>query len=309
MEKVSGSAPGKVILFGEHAVVYGRPAIAVPVTNISAQSSVQAKTGGLTIHAVDLDRTINVNIAEPSDPLEISVLKILKYLKNEQNFGLSIKLSSSIPIGGGFGSSAAISTALIRSLAAFFATPISDDQVNQLAFEIEGMYHGTPSGVDNTVIVYNQPLYFVRNVTMNHFSVGKPMHLVIADTGILASTHETVSDVRAGWHQDPSRHEALFDDIGSTVDAAHQAIAEGDLVEVGRLMDENHTRLQELDVSSMALDRIVFAARGAGALGAKLSGGGRGGNVVILTMPWARDDVVAAVTKAGAIGILETVLE
>lgn len=185
---------------------------------------------------------------------------------------------------------------------------LSPQQVSRLVYQTEVIHHGTPSGIDNTVIAYAQPVYFVRDQTMEHFDVGRPMHLVIADTGVMTPTRETVGDVRAGWQRDPDTYEALFDEIGAIVDAARAAIADGDLVEVGRLMDENHARLRRLDVSSDELDRLVYAARGAGAMGAKMSGGGRGGNIVAVAIPWAVEGVVEAVRKAGAVGVIETVV-
>lgn len=320
-EVVRASAPGKVILFGEHAVVYGRPAIAVPITQLQATATVQAGNRGFTIHAPDLNRTLTVDITEATDPLAVAVVNTLRYLEARYSdarlahdpsasseSGLTIHLESTIPVGRGFGSSAAVSTALVRAVGRYFGMDLSPDEVSRLVYEIEVLHHKTPSGIDNTVIAYGQPVYFVRDETMQRFEVGRPMHLVIADTGITTPTRETVGDVRAGWQRDPERYEALFDRIGAIVVAARTAIAEGDWVEVGRLMDENHARLRELRVSCDALDRLVYAARGAGAMGAKMTGGGRGGNIIAVVMPWAVQDVVTAVRRAGAVEAIETVV-
>jgi mevalonate kinase len=312
---VGASAPGKVILFGEHAVVYGRPAIAVPVTQVQATATAQTGHHGLTIHASDLGRTVTVETADPStnsgataDPLAVAVISTLRHLEVGLEHNLSIRIESTIPVGRGFGSSAAVSAAVVRAVARYFDVELPPQEVSRLVYATEVIHHGTPSGIDNTVIAHAQPVYFVRDKTMERFDVGRPMHLVIADTGVTTPTRETVGDVRAGWQRDPDTYETLFDEIGTIVDAARTAIAEGDLVEVGRLMDENHARLRRLNVSSNELDHLVYAARGAGAMGAKMTGGGRGGNIVAVAMPWALEDVVGAVRRAGAVQVIQTVV-
>ena len=310
-KRVSASAPGKVILFGEHAVVYGRPAIAVPVRQVEAKVTVEpAQTEGQrpTIRASDLDQTFRVDPENTSNPLVVATASTLRHLEVGFEQDLLIQIESSVPVGRGLGSSAAVSAALVRAVARYFGVELSPQEVSRLTYETEVMHHGTPSGIDNTVIAYDQPIYFVRGQPVEHFDVGRPLHLVIADTGSTTPTHETVGDVRAGWQRDPATYEALFDEIGEIVDAARAAIAEGDLVEVGRLMDENHARLRQLDVSCDKLDHLVYAARGAGAMGAKMSGGGRGGNIVAVAMPWAVEGVVRAARRAGAAMVIETVV-
>ncbi|MBS1252563.1 MAG: Galactokinase [Anaerolineales bacterium] len=305
---VSASAPGKVILFGEHAVVYGRPAIAVPVPARQATVTVRAGDDGLTIHATNLDCVLTVSPDNAEDPLAVAVINTLRHLDAGFEHDLSVQVKSTIPIGSGFGSSAAVSAALIQAIGRYFDAELTPADVSRLVYETEVLYHGTPSGIDNTVVAYAEPTYFVRQQIMDRFDVGRPMHLVIADTGRMTPTRETVGDVRAGWQRDPETYAVVFDAIGEIVDAARAAIAEGDLVEVGRLMDENHLCLRQLDVSSDELDYLVCAARAAGAMGAKMSGGGRGGNIVAIALPWAVKDVVEAVRAAGAVAVIETVV-
>lgn len=315
-KRVSATAPGKVILFGEHAVVYGRPAIAVPVRQVEAKVTVeparrspeQAGEQHPTIRASDLDRTFRADPENTSNPLVVATVSTLRHLGVGYEHDLLIQIESSVPVRRGLGSSAAVSAALVRAVARYFGVELMPQEVSRLTYETEAIHHGTPSGIDNTVIAHDQPIYFVREQPVERFDVGRPLHLVIADTGITTPTHETVGDVRAGWQRDPATYEGLFDEIGGIVDAARAAIAEGDLVEVGRLMDENHARLRQLDVSCAELDHLVYAARGAGAMGAKMSGGGRGGNIVAVAMPWAVEGVVEAVRKAGAVGVIETVV-
>lgn len=303
-----GTAPGKVILFGEHAVVYGRPAIAVPVTQVQAIVTVEHARDGFLIVAEDLGKTHFVG--QPGDeqtcPLEVTVRNTLAYfgLPIEQNLRLSIR--STIPIGRGMGSGTAVSTAIVRALAAHFARRIPPDQVCRLVFQTEIIYHGTPSGIDNTVIAYGKPVYFIRDQRLETFTVGHPFRLAIADTGIFSPTRVAVGDVRHAWERQRARYEALFDAIGDITNRGRKAIETGDHETLGRLMDENQALLREVGVSSPELERLITAASRAGALGAKLCGAGRGGNMIALIAPEVEKAVVAALQSAGATQVLVT---
>ena len=163
--------------------------------------------------------------------------------------------------------------------------PASNEWVSALTYEVEKLHHGTPSGIDNTVVAYEQPVYFVRQQPRNRmeaFRVQRPLHLLIADTGIRSSTKVVVGDVRRQWQTDPARFEALFDSCGQIAEQARAAIERGDLGAIGRLMTQNHALLQKMTVSAPELDRLVTTAMQAGALGAKMSGAGRGGNMIAL---------------------------
>jgi mevalonate kinase len=177
---------------------------------------------------------------------------------------------------------------------------MTDEEVNAFAYEIEKLHHGTPSGIDNTVVTYARPVYFVRGQPIETFRVARPFTIVIADTGISAPTKESVGDVRRLWRNDPSRWETVFDKIGEISFTARRAIEAGKPELLGELMDENHELLQKLTVSSRELDALVEAARRAGALGAKLSGGGRGGNMIALVEPEKAETVSSSLREAGA---------
>jgi mevalonate kinase len=139
---------------------------------------------------------------------------------------------------------------------------------------------------------------------MARLTVGTPLSLVIADTGVISSTRQVVGDVRRRWQAQPEHYEGLFDEIGAIARLAKSAIERGDPSEVGRLMDENHELLITLGVSSPGLDALVRAARAAGALGAKMSGAGWGGNMLALVEPGEGPTVASAVRAAGAIRII-----
>ena len=204
---------------------------------------------------------------------------------------MTLRVTSTIPQAAGLGSGAAVSVALIRAVSAFLGRPLANAQVSALALEVEKYYHGTPSGIDNTVITFNQPVYFTRGLPIEIFRIAASFHLVVGDTGVRSLTSLVVGDLRQRWQVDPGRYEALFDEAGRLAAEARELIEEGHPKQLGALMNENHALLQEMEVSSPELDGLVEAARAAGALGAKLSGGGRGGNMIALVEPDAANRV------------------
>ncbi len=301
----SASAPGKVILFGEHAVVYGRPAIAVPVSQVQAQATVSPQDSDLTIEALELGRTFTLGDAPESDPLAAAVQITLAHLGAPPP-AAKLTVHSTIPIASGLGSGAAVTVAIVRALSGFLGVTLETPIVSRLAFEIEKIHHGTPSGIDNSVVAFCRPVYFVRSQPIETVSIPTPFRLLIADTGVASPTRETVGDVRLAWQANPQPHEALFDQIGQLADSARQAIERGKTKELGALMNENHLLLARLGVSSPLLERLIGVALTAGARGAKLSGGGRGGNLIAIAPPDVEKNVIEALISAGAVRVIAT---
>jgi mevalonate kinase len=309
---VQSSAPGKIILFGEHAVVYGEPAIAVPVAQMEATATIEpASPGdGLTLVAADLGTRFTLATAPKLDPLAVAVRLTLSHLSAPVP-DARLTVRSAIPIASGLGSGAAVSTALVRALASFLGHPLTSAEVSDLVFEVEKIHHGTPSGIDNTVIAYERPVYFVRGETSGPvlMSVGAPFTLLIADTGLPSPTRRLVDRVRRRWQQDPTRCQALFERIGDIAKDARRGIEAGEIDGLGPMMNENHAVLIELGVSSATLDRLVGAARAAGAPGAKLSGAGQGGNMLALVDAETVDKVAVALMTAGAAHVIHATVE
>lgn len=307
---IQANAPGKIILFGEHAVVYGQPAIAAPVMHVQATATVTpaAAGEGLVLDLPDIGQHLAASQEMLRQPLARVAMLTLALLGLEAAPDWQITLRSTIPVASGLGSGAAAATAIVRALAAAAGMTLTPAQVSALVFESEKLFHGTPSGVDNTVIAYGQPVWFVRGEPPQPFAIAQPWGLVVGDTGVASPTAATVGDVRRGWQAEPARFEALFDAVGQVVHAARRAVAAGDVVALGPLMERNHSLLQEMGVSSPALDRLCQAARQAGALGAKLSGGGRGGNMIALVQPDAAQRVANALLRAGAVRSFPTVI-
>jgi len=305
----SASAPGKIILFGEHAVVYGQPALAVPVTQVHADVEIlDSSKNGIWIDAPDVDLHAELNSLPSDHPLAAVIHNLLFFFSIDLFPNLRINISSTIPVASGLGSGAAVSVALIRTLSSHLDHPMTNEEINVMAYEIEKIHHGTPSGIDNTVIAYARPVYFVKGEPIEIFKVGKPFTIVIGDTGISALTKESVGDVRKLWESDKERWEKIFDQIGEIVKNAKEKIESGDWEELGELMNQNHALLQEMTVSSPELDQLVNAARKAGALGAKMSGGGRGGNMIALVEPEIAEAVSSSLKEAGAKNTIITMI-
>ena len=316
MPAISARAPGKIILFGEHAVVYGQPAIAVPVTQVQARAMIMAEprlpAGSVRIQAPDIGLESWLTDLPPDDPLAMVINQVLTKIGIARPPAMTVCITSTIPVASGLGSGAAVSVAMIRALSEFLGHRLTDEEVSALAYEVEKVHHGTPSGIDNTVIAFARPLFFQRRPDGNQieiFKAAKPFLIAIGDSGINSPTVHTVGDVRAAWQADPERYEHLFAQVGALVQSARQAIEAGAIHRLGPWMDQNHALLAEMGVSSPELERLVAAARLAGALGAKLSGGGRGGNIIALVTVETADSVRQALRQAGANNTILTTIQ
>jgi mevalonate kinase len=315
MPAITATAPGKIILFGEHAVVYGQPAIAVPVSQVRARAIITAQPdyarGQINIQAPDIDLMTTLDDLPVNHPLSVVVKQVLNETQIDKPPAMMIRVTSTIPIAAGLGSGAAVSVAVIRALSEFLGKPLAAEKVSKLAFEVEKLYHGTPSGIDNSVITYEKPIYFVKKSTgdigsMQTMQVSRPFRLVIGDTGIASPTAAAVGDVRKSWKADRSLFQGYFESTGKIVDRARQALEAGELEALGGLMDENQEILEKIGVSSPELEQLISAARLAGAHGAKLSGGGRGGNMIALVSKETESQVARALKNAGATHIIFT---
>jgi mevalonate kinase len=310
MPAISASAPGKIILFGEHAVVYGRPALAVPVEQVNVRAVVMAEprlpSGTIRLQAPDIGLQADLDDLPADHPLGLAVKGVLAALEINRPPAFSLRVTSTIPIAAGLGSGAAVSVAIIRAVAGFFGQPLPDEQVSVLAYEVEKRHHGTPSGIDNTVITYRRPVYFLRGQPIETLKVTRPFTIVIGDTGVRSPTAIVVEDLRRLWQADPEHYETIFKETGQIAQTARSLIENGNIAELGPLMDVNHRLLQKLSVSSPELDCLVSAAHAGGALGAKLSGGGRGGNMIALVESDAATQVASALRASGAVRTLIT---
>jgi mevalonate kinase len=236
---------------------------------------------------------------EPDHPLALAVRLALEDLKASP-LNLSLRLESNVPVASGLGSGAAVSAALMRAVASLFMAVPDPARLSALVYEVEKVHHGTPSGIDNTVVVYRRPIYFRKGLPPEFPQLASDLLLLLADSGEGSLTRAAVEAVRQAREADPEGVQSTMGAIGDLVEAARAALERGDQEELGLLFYRNHAALQRLGVSSPGLDALVEAARGAGALGAKLTGAGKGGHALVLVDQESQARVRAALEAAGA---------
>jgi mevalonate kinase len=304
MPAISARAPAKTILFGEHAVVYGYAAIAVPIRSIGMHVSVHArpdeKSGHLTIFYSDSQIAVNYSKLPAQNPTRAALQTIFDNLAIPHPPAMEIRISSTIPTAAGLGSSAAFAVSLTRAVSHFLGFSLDTGKINEIAFQIEKHIHGTPSGIDNTVIAYDQPLFFQKEKPHEFLEIRKPIHLVIADSGVRMLTKKVVDEVREKKARDQTAVDEIFKEIHIIVGEAKQMLLDGDMPSLGRLMNRNHQLLADLGVSCPELDHLVQAALRAGALGAKMCGGGQGGIITALVNVQEVSKVIQSLSEAGA---------
>ncbi len=300
------SACGKIILLGEHAVVYGRPAIALPIP-LAVEALVRKGGSGidLVIPRWGLEQRVK---AGSGQGLSGILYYILEQLSLDQE-DMTIEVIPHVPRAMGLGGSSALAVAIIRSVDAAFSLGLSSERINSLAYECEKAAHGTPSGIDNTIATYGTPLLYQRNATDDNASgdadarfdsikLAEPVPLVIGITGRESLTANTVARVRQAWETHQPRYDGIFDQIATLTRHGVDALKDGHFRELGELMNLCHGYLNALQLSTPELEELVHIARANGALGAKLTGGGGGGSMIALC-PDSQDQVAAAMEAAG----------
>jgi mevalonate kinase len=312
MPAISCVAPGKMILCGEHAVVYNQPAIAIPVMSLFTNTKIFARPtdpqGEVFIRAKSIQLEESLARLPADDSIRRTIELVMEYFSLSHIPACEVLITSTLPVASGMGSSASLSVSLIRALSEFIGHPLQTEQINRLAFEAEKFHHVNPSGVDNTVITYQRPLYYIRGNTPEFLHVKKTCYFLAANTGIAASTAQAVAGVRERWQKETDKYEKYFSLIGQITEQVRERLSNGDIEIIGELLTQNHTYLQQIGVSCPELDHLVDAALTAGALGAKLSGGGLGGNMLALCASEDRSKVKEALLQAGAISTVEMTL-
>ena len=317
MRTIQAHASAKLILAGEHAVVYNRPALAVPLPDVRTSVQITAgQTGsGCHLHMPDVHRS--AHYGSDQDPLLELVDDILQAW-HIATPDIIITVESDIPIASGMGSGAAVATALVRACALWFKHTLTTDQLAAMVFRSEQRLHGTPSGIDNTVIAFDQPIRFCRRppaadgspqaAAIDPLTIGAAITIVIADTGVRSPTHLAVAGVRSRRDADPAKYDSLFDAIGAVTAVAQMALTQGDAALLGMAARQNQSFLQSIGVSTPLIDALVDAANGAGAYGTKISGAGVGGIVYAVVDPSRRDAVMVALREAGARSVMPTTI-
>jgi len=280
-------------------VVYGLPAIASALGSSTTAEVKVVKGNGWT---VDDQRPATPGYKKKKyDEGMQSIKNVIEHLKvDTESQKLEITFSGDLIAASGVGASAAQCTSLARALNDSFNLKLDVEKINEAAYEGERAYHGTPSGIDNTASTYGGLIWFVKNLsggknTMDLLQSPKKMPLVIANSGITASTTEVVADVRRLREANPEKFEKIFNEYKALSEKAKEALLEGDITIIGNLMNQNHKLLQKITVSGEINDKLVDIALKNGAIGAKMTGTGRGGLVIALA---ESDEVQEKIAKA-----------
>jgi len=303
-----GCGFGKVILFGEHFVVHGVPGI---VSAIDSATDAEVKKTEQDLVIKD-ERKGSKGYAEEKKLQQIeSIERMLKTIGLAPKTPLSIWLGGSLPGFSGLGASAASSVAIARAIAEEFGINLSDERINEIAYEAEKAYAGNPSGIDNTAATFGGLLWFKKNITggantIVKLSIKKPVKIIIGSTGIVANTKAMVAGVAERKKRHPEKYNPLFRQAEELTFKAKKALQTFDLRRVGELMNENHRLLQEIEVSCKELDHLVDLARARGAFGAKLTGGGGGGCMTALTPTGKLQEKVAVAIEKEGYEVLRT---
>lgn len=267
-----GRAHSKIILMGEHAVVYGYPALAVPLPRVEAVARVTAASEQLAL--------------DPLDPIDRAVEVALAFLGMAEQ-AISYEVSSAIPEQRGMGSSAAVAIAVIRAVFDYYGRDLTDQVLEDLVNQAEKVAHGNPSGLDAKTCLSDSPICYQRGQGFSACPVNLSAHLIIADTGVYGNTSQAVDQVREQGQVD------ILSDLGALAEQFLQALPAGDLSQLGGFMTQAHGLLSQLGVSCQEADQLVAVAQSAGAFGAKMSGGGLGGCIIALTDSYGRAQAIS----------------
>lgn len=260
-------APGKVILLGEHAVVFGHPAIAGPLEQ-GITVTLEKAAGGIALKGADTGPSLIAHALR----------------KCAQAFHLSsveVEITGDLPQAVGLGSSAAVSVALVRAFATAAQISMRPQGLLDRAMELEHEFHGaTASGVDHNVAFERKLIRYVKGRRAQPLALARAVECVVWVVEPRGSTRERVQEIARRREEDAALYEEVFGEIGGLAERAVEALENGDLAVVGQAMDQNQRLLQRLGLSTPGLDRAVAELRAMGAFGAKLTGAGGGGSVV-----------------------------
>jgi mevalonate kinase len=275
-----GIAHSKLILIGEHAVVHGQPAIAIPFPLVGVESVIEHRKGPIKFDSTFYHGPMD-SAPLTLDGIVNSIHETLKYLGLPSR-DLIIRVKSSIPPGKGLGSSASVAIAIIRSLFAYANVTYTEKELLHFANIAEKFAHGSPSGIDTLTITSESPVWFEKDNPVGYIRPGEDFYFIVADSGRIGDTRSAVESVAHLLKKAPKKIQAKIERIGELTHLAKHALEKAGKNLLGQMLNEAQQELVALGVSDDGLDRLINLARKEGALGAKLTGGGNGGCIIAL---------------------------
>lgn len=311
-------APAKVILTGEHFVVYGTAAV-VAAINMFSKTTASRRRGRMIVirssspkcaiyYSGKSCKTLSGGEGAQTllEPISLVAQTALREL-GEQKEGLNLQIESNIPVGVGLGSSAAVAVSTIGAIIRLLRRRLDRSSIRRLAFESERRIHKIPSGIDQTISTFGGIIVYRREEPFRRISLKQTFPIVIGDTGRRRSTGTMVSRVRDFLSERDLLAKKVMKSADLISKRALSALQRADISGLGELMNQNHELLCQIEVSTEELERLVSAAREAGAFGAKLTGAGGGGCMIAVAPPNRTGDVLEAIRNAGGNAYLASI--
>ena len=280
-EVVIGHSHAKIILIGEHSVVYGQPAIALPLPDVKMTATITPASAGQTIASQYFTGTV-ADLPEKMSGVQ-QLIDALSIRFHGQTDPWKLTIESDLPAERGMGSSAATAVAIVRAFFDYYEQPLSRDLLLQLADIEEEITHRSPSGLDAATVSSNQPLFFIKGQVGTPFKMNLTGTMVIADTGVKGATKEAIAAVKDQLAADRQTTVDHLNHLGDLCTACKEFLTKNELMKLGTALNAAQADLAALNVSSAELDHLIQVANQHGAVGAKLTGGGRGGCMFAIT--------------------------
>lgn len=305
MESVTTISPGKCILFGEHAVVYGYSAIATAISLYSSCTISKSDHETISVNLENYDKIyefMTLNELASSFPEQFNQIRYLfMSLHNKFNLNfnnIKITLKSSIMPGSGLGSSASTAVALVSAFNEFYGLNLDKQGISEVAFEMEKIVHGSPSGIDNTICTFGNSIIF-QNGTYKFLKMHQDLKFIITDTNIEHDTKLAINEIKTLREEDPKFVNNIFRNIGKLSKAAKRELIKGNKKHVGELMNRNQNYLSSLRLVNQEISKVINTARMFGALGSKLTGAGLGGCVITICKDKKIENIISQLDKQG----------
>ncbi len=302
---VTTSAPGKTILFGEHAVVYGKPAIAAAVDRRVYVKIEKREDNRTHVNVEELGVSGFLNLERgliEFDNGEYEKKNILEYvlkslIKTNTNDGLEVTINIDIPIGAGLGSSAAVTVATILSSSIYNNINLTRDEIAKLAHQVELEVQGAASPIDTTLSTHGGVIYLSKNAEeIITLDINTEIPIIIGYTSKRGNTGKLVESVKLKVEKYPQIMNPILNSMESITNHAREALVNGDQQKIGELMNINHGLLDSLGVNTEELSKMVYFARKKGALGSKITGAGGGGSIIAYC-PGRVEEVISCINK------------